>query len=206
MSARRRELVAIGLMLLWLAAAAGAGRVGIWQSLGSVAVLAGALLLAVDGAALWPRLRPTAAQLLVGAVAGAVMAGLTHALYGPATRLVPAVLPATARLYAAFRSLSPPASALVLLPVVTGEELVWRGLVHATLARRLGPLATVVAGALVYALAHGPVGSLLLVVTALACGLVWGGLRAATGGLVASLVSHLVWDATVLLAFPLAPV
>jgi membrane protease YdiL (CAAX protease family) len=202
-SQARRELLAVALVLAWAAGAAIAGRFGLWVSLGSVAVLAGTLVLIVDGAELRPRLRPSVAQLVLGAAAGALMAALTYTLYAPATRLVPAIVPETIGLYVAFKTLSPALSAIVLLPVVAGEELVWRGVVHATLWRRLGPTATVLVGALVYALAHAPVGSLLLVVTALACGLVWGGLRAATGSLMASLVAHLVWDATVLLAFPL---
>jgi membrane protease YdiL (CAAX protease family) len=54
-----------------------------------------------------------------------------------------------------------------------------------------------------YALAHAPVGSPLLVVVAFGCGLMWSGLRAYTGELVAPLTAHLVWDVCVLIVRPL---
>ena len=98
----------------------------------------------------------------------------------------------------------PPAIAsLALLPVITGEELVWRGLVQTELVRRLGRWTGVVLAALAYALAHAPLGSPLLVAAALLCGMVWGTLRAATASLVPSLLAHLVWDILVFLVLPL---
>jgi CAAX protease family protein len=200
----RQDGLAVASVLVWSAGAAAAGRCGIWLSLGVVAVACGAILLVLDGARLVPLLRPTPAQILLGLAAGAVMAGATYALYPIAVRLVPAIAADTKRLYAAFASLSPAASAVALAPVVVGEELVWRGVVHGALSQRLGRVAAVLVGATLYASAHAPVGSLLLTFTALACGIVWSSLRAWTGSLVATLASHLLWDALVLLAFPLA--
>jgi membrane protease YdiL (CAAX protease family) len=44
----------------------------------------------------------------------------------------------------------------------------------------------------------------LLVAVALACGLVWGGLRVYTRGIAAPLIAHLVWDLLVFVLFPVA--
>ena len=118
-------------------------------------------------------------------------------------RLSPAAATDAARLYASFRALPPAIASLALLPVITGEELVWRGLVQTELVRRLGRWTGVVLAALAYALAHAPLGSPLLVAAALLCGMVWGTLRAATASLVPSLLAHLVWDILVFLVLPL---
>ena len=60
-------------------------------------------------------------------------------------------------------------ASVALLPVVTGEELVWRGAVQTELVRRSGRWRGVVLAALAYALAHAPLGSPLLVAAALLC-------------------------------------
>jgi membrane protease YdiL (CAAX protease family) len=61
----------------------------------------------------------------------------------------------------------------------------------------------VLLAAATYALAHAAIGSLLLVVVALLCGIVWGALRAASKSLLPPLIAHLVWDVLVLLWLPL---
>jgi membrane protease YdiL (CAAX protease family) len=192
------------LALAWAAGAALAGHYGIWLSLGSVAIFCGALLLAFDGARLVPLLRPTTAQLFLGVATGAAMVVLTRLVYPVAIAIIPSVANETARLYAAFHSLSRTAAMIALGPVVVGEELVWRGAVYGALTRRWGRAVAVVGGTVLYAAAHAPVGSPLLVATACACGLVWSLLRMATGSLVPTLACHLVWDAVVLIARPLA--
>ena len=91
------------------------------------------------------------------------------------------------------------------MPVIVGEELVWRGLVHSALLSRVGRWSAALLGAVAYALAHAPVGSAVLTLAALGCGVVWGALRAQTGSLVPALLSHLLWDAIVLIWVPLLP-
>jgi membrane protease YdiL (CAAX protease family) len=157
----------------------------------------------LDGEAARKLLRPRPLLLLVGAGAGASMAAATWLLYPLLTRVAPFVARDTGLLYAAFRAPSLAIVALALAPIVLGEELVWRGAVQAALVRRLGPVAGVAVAAGAYALAHAPLVSPVLVLVALACGLCWGALRAATGSLVPALIAHLVWDALVLLWLPL---
>ncbi|MDB4964905.1 MAG: hypothetical protein JWN44_594 [Myxococcales bacterium] len=201
---RRGDVLALVFALAWAGGALLASRVGMWHGVGAVALLLGVAALALDGRRLAALLRPRAVQLAIGVVAGALMAGATYVLYPPVARALPGIATETERLYSAFGALSPSLSALALAPVILGEELVWRGIVQDALTRRFGTAAGVVVAATLYAVAHAPVGSMLLVATALACGLVWGALRAVTGNLVATLVSHLLWDTLVLLLVPLA--
>lgn len=187
----------------WLAAAASSGPLGVWLAVGGVAVALGVAVLVLDGAAARGILRPSPRLVLIGAAAGGSMAAGTHLLYPGFARLLPFIAADTVRLYASFRATPPIIASLALLPVILGEELVWRGVVQTALVRRLGPWRGVIVGALSYALAHAPLGSPVLVVVALLCGMAWGTLRAASGSLVPTLVAHLVWDLLVLLWLPL---
>ncbi len=195
--------LALACFVLWLAAAAGAGALGIWLAIGGAAVGLGSAVLLLDPAAARRSLAPSPRLVLLGAGAGCAMAAATYVLYPLLARLSPLIATDTARLYASFRALPPVIASLALLPVITGEELVWRGVVQTELARRLGPWRGVTLAALAYALAHAPLGSPLLVAVALLCGLAWGTLRAASGSLFPSLLAHLLWDIVVLLGLPL---
>ena len=166
-------------------------------------VVLGAAVLLLDRVASTALLRPSPRLLALGAAAGGVMAAASYLLYPLLTRLIPFIANDTAQLYAAFRAPSPVLASVALVPVIVGEELVWRGLVQSTLTRELGAWRGVALAALVYALVHAPIGSPVLVAVALLCGLAWGILRAATASLVPALVSHLLWDLLVLLWLPL---
>ena len=178
------------------------GQLGLWPAIGSAAVVLGVIVLGVDGARSRLLLRPTLRLLLLGCAAGAAMAAATYLLYPISVRLLPFLAGDTAKLYAAFRGPSPALASAALLPVILGEELVWRGAVQGTLVRRLGTARGIVLAAVVYALVHAPTGSPVLVAAALGCGLVWGALRTSTGSLVPTLVAHLLWNGLVLLWFP----
>ena len=200
----RSGTLSLAMGLVWACGAAASWSVGMWTALGVTAVGLGAIAFALEGRALGALLRPTAKAILVGAAAGAAMTLATYGLYPLLAARFPVVARDTAHLYT---KLDAPAHlwlSLVLVPVVVGEEVVWRGLVQGALARRLGARGAVLAAAPLYAVAHAPVGSPILGLAALACGLVWGGLRAATAGLIAPLVAHLLWDEIVLFLAPLA--
>ncbi len=187
----------------WAAAAAGARLLGIWTAIGAAAIALGAAVLVLDGAAARKILVPRPWLLILGAWVGATMAAATYLLYPLLSGVAPFVARDTAILYSAFRAPSPAAVLLAFLPVIFGEELVWRGVVQAALARRFGPYGGAVLAAVVYALAHAPLGSPVLVLAALGCGLCWGALRAVSGSLVPPLVAHILWDAVILLWLPL---
>ena len=131
------------------------------------------------------------------------MAVATHLLYPPLARVLPFIATDTTQLYAAFRAPSLVVASVALVPVIVGEELVWRGVVQASLVQRLGASGGVALAAVVYALVHAPLGSLVLIAVAFFCGLAWGTLRATTASLVPTLVAHLLWDVLVLLWLPL---
>ncbi|MBK7537719.1 MAG: CPBP family intramembrane metalloprotease [Myxococcales bacterium] len=199
----RSTALAVGAAAVWLAAAASTGPLGIWPVIGGAAVVLGGAVLLLDRAASTALLRPTPRLVVLGVVAGGAMAAASYLLYPLLTRLMPFIADDTAQLYAAFRAPSPVLASMALVPVIVGEELVWRGVVQSTLVRELGAWRGVVLAALVYALVHAPIGSPVLVAVALLCGLAWGILRAVTASLVPALVSHLLWDLLVLLWLPL---
>jgi membrane protease YdiL (CAAX protease family) len=190
-------------IVIWLAAAESAGRLGIWLAIGGASVVLGVVILVTDRSASAALLRANARRILVGVAAGALMGAATYLLYPPVARLWPFITTDTARLYAAFRAPSVAVASVALVPIIVGEELVWRGVVQTWLTRRLGAWGGVALAAFAYAMVHAPLGSPVLVAVAFACGLAWGTLRAATASLVPSLVAHVLWDVVVLLWLPL---
>ena len=152
-------------------------------------------------------------SLGLGLSGGALMTGLTYLTATPLLSLLGAEAE-LARLYqllAGQRGLGAWA-VLAVAAVVVGEELLWRGLWPQQLEKYFArapwrklprALPVVVASSLLYALGQAGVGSLLLVGVALACGLFWSGLRQLTGGWLAPLTAHLLWDAAVLFVWPL---
>lgn len=201
----QRIVLPLACAAAWGAAASAARLLGIWTAIGAAAIALGTVVLVVEGAAAWKILRPRPRLLLLGAAAGGAMVAATDLLYPLFSGIAPFIARGTAFLYSSFRAPSPAAVSLAFLPVILGEELVWRGVVSAALARRFGPYAGAALAAVAYALAHAPLGSPVLVLAALACGLCWAALRAATGSLVPALVAHVVWDAIILLWLPLVP-
>ena len=204
LSHTRQDLTALAMALLWALGAWESHAYGIWGALGVSAVLLSATVLALEGhavigngqhARLWP----------IGIGAGLVMVSGTTVLFRPVMTAFPTLFGDVSRLYAAFGDRGSVAT-LVLLPVIViGEEIVWRGAVQGALARRMRWLPAAVVGALVYALAHTPVGSPALVLTCLGAGFCWSALRGITDSLPATVLAHLVWDFAVLVVHQLAP-
>ena len=204
LSARSRSAtIAFTCIAAWLGAAASTGPLGIWPAIGGIAVALGVVVVWFDRRRAAMLLQPSQRLVLFGFGAGGLMAAATYALYPLLARIVPFIATDTAHLYAAFRAPSLSIAAVALVPVILGEELVWRGVVQTAIVERLGTRQAVVLAAAVYALVHAPLGSPLLVAVAFFCGLAWGGLRAVTASLVPSLVAHLLWDGLVLLWLPL---
>jgi membrane protease YdiL (CAAX protease family) len=92
------------------------------------------------------------------------------------------------------------------------EELVWRGAVTQLLAGRVGSRAAWIWAAGLYALSYvptawalrGPAGSdPVLVLAALAAGLLWGGMARAFGRLAPGILAHALYDWAVIMMFPL---
>jgi membrane protease YdiL (CAAX protease family) len=199
----RSASLALASVVGWLAAAALAAPFGILPAVGGAAVALGVSVLLFARPAATALLRPSPGLVLLGAAVGSLMAVATYLLYPVLARLLPFVATDAARLYRAFRAQSPLLASVAMVPIIVGEELVWRGVVQASLVRRLGAWRGVGMAAVAYALVHAPLGSSVLVAVAFSCGLAWGTLRATTASLVPSLVAHLLWDALVVLWLPL---
>lgn len=200
----RQDLAALMMPPLWALGAWESRAYGLWGALSVSAVLLSAVVLALEGRAVigngrharvWP----------IGIGAGLVMTGGTMALFGPATTAFPALLGDVSRLYEAFRGAGPVATVVLLPVIVICEEIVWRGAVQGALARRMRWLPAAATGALIYALAHAPIGSPALVLTCLVAGFCWNALRGLTDSLPVAVIAHLVWDFAVLVVYQLAP-
>lgn len=189
-------------MLVWWLGAALSHVAGMWIGIGGAAIALGVPLLFADG----PRLRALAAPrpsaIASGLLVGAFMTLATYPLYRLLADLSAPLAADVAALYGKLGASTSAWRAPWLVPIVAAEEVVWRGFVQSALQRRHGAPAAVLLSAALYALAHVPVGSPLLVVVAFACGLVWSSLRAATGSLLAPLLAHLLWDLAVLFVVP----
>ena len=204
LSHTRQDLTALAMALLWALGAWESHAYGIWGALGVSAVLLSATVLALEGRAvigngrharLWP----------IGIGAGLVMVSGTTVLFRPVMTAFPTLFGDVSRLYAAFGDRGSVATMVLLPVIVIGEEIVWRGAVQGALARRMRWLPAAAVGALVYALAHTPVGSPALVLTCLGAGFCWSALRGITDSLPATVMAHLVWDFAVLVVHQLAP-
>jgi membrane protease YdiL (CAAX protease family) len=199
----RKTTLVVGFFIAWTTASIASNWVGIWPSMGSIAIVLGIVTLVCDRAASRTLLRPAPRPILIGVLVGGFMTVATHIIYPEAARLIPQITSDTALLYAAFRSPSTWVSTLCIAPVIIGEELVWRGVVQSEFGRRFGPVLSIVLTAICYTVAHIPMGSPVLVLVALGCGLAWGALRAATNSLLSVIVAHLLWDILVLIWLPI---
>jgi hypothetical protein len=97
---------------------------------------------------------------------------------------------------------------LAVFGVAALEEIAWRGLVLRTLEDAFGPRRALVYTTLLYGLAHAPTVFLLrdpsaglnplVLLAALGCGLLWGGLAVRAGRLVPSVLAHGLFTWTVI--------
>lgn len=100
--------------------------------------------------------------------------------------------------------ISPTLLALLLLFVIgPAEEIFWRGYVQRTLAKYRSPLVAFLLTTVCYTVVHLPSGNFMLIMAALVCGLVWGGLYwLMPQNLKAIIISHALWDAAAFVWFP----
>lgn len=175
----------------------------VWIGTGSAALVSIALLRRLPNPPAIGREDLSGAAIGAGVVVGLLMAVATWVLYPFSIELVPVISTEVPKLYALLRQPPGPMWAFpVLVLVVTAEEWVWRGLAISNFSRSMSPSRAAVLSAMIYVLPQVAFRSPLLVVVALLCGLVWGGLRVWSNGLVAPLVAHLVWDLLVFVLFP----
>lgn len=94
-------------------------------------------------------------------------------------------------------------SCLLLFLIGPAEELFWRGYVQKTLTARWGIWGAALAIGL-YALVHVFSLNFMLIMAALVCGIIWGGLfYLFPRRFPALVISHALWDAAVFIWFPI---
>lgn len=179
-----------------------AGRISIWASSGITMGTFG-LLAFLIGPVSGARTVGAPAGAGIGAAVGVGLYGATAAFMAVARR-VPAVARQTAALYGEREGRSASAAlAVPLLLSVPGEELLWRGAVLGVLGEVLGAPAAAAAVCWVGFVAVNLVsGSIPIVLGAAVGGATWTALAWWTGGVIASIASHLVWTALMILAPP----
>lgn len=93
---------------------------------------------------------------------------------------------------------------LLLFIIGPAEEFFWRGYIQSQLSQRLGANKSFVFTTSIYTLIHLPSLNFMLIMSALICGICWGGLyRLNPKSLPAIVISHALWDAAVFVWFPI---
>lgn len=175
----------------------------IWIGTGSAAVISILLLRRLSSPPSLQASDDLVRSGMTGLLVGLVMSIATWGLYPISVDFFPAIGVEVPKLYGLLRQFPGPVWAFPVLVLVVGaEELVWRGLAIDLFSKSLGRWGAVLLASLLYVLPQIAFRSPLLVIVALSCGLVWGGLRVWTRGLLAPLVAHLTWDLLVFVLFP----
>lgn len=94
-------------------------------------------------------------------------------------------------------------SLLLLLIIGPGEELFWRGYIQRRLSARWSPNIGFLVATAAYTLIHVSSLNFMLVMAAMVCGIIWGGLfRFFPKHFTAIVISHALWDAAAFVWFP----
>jgi membrane protease YdiL (CAAX protease family) len=201
---RRSALFLALTHVLWVGAWRVAGTIGIWWAMGTVAFLLGGLSLWLAPSSTRGLLVPKTRPVVLGLASGAALAGASHVFYPLIAGAMPSLRPQVEALYGQLHAGPGPLGALpVFIAIIVAEELLWRGLFFDVVERRTSRWVAAAIVTLPYALAQGGQGTVLLVVVALAVGLVFALVRALSRELWAPVLCHLVWDLVVMVLVPL---
>ena len=176
------------------------GRAVVWRIMPPI-------LLAMGVAAALAR-RPVAATevgdvaaLAVGVTSGLALYAATRVFVALAARWEPFRRHVVDKYEEAAEVSSTRSLGLSLLILVPGEELFWRGLFQARLGQTLVGAAAGAWTWLAYVGVNAASASLPIVAGAIVGGALWAGLAAWSGGMLASLASHMLWTG-LMLALP----
>jgi membrane protease YdiL (CAAX protease family) len=156
--------------------------------------------LRLDWMTLW---RPTLASSLRGLGAGLIMWAGAFAVAALLTRVAPTLWAGADELYAWADDLALAPALALLIVIVAGEEIIWRGALGLGVAAKLGAWPAVLISAGAFTLAHASIGSPVLLVAAALAGAAWTYLAIRTRSLWAPFVAHLLWDVGLLWLTPL---
>ena len=194
----RHPQLALAVIAAWLAATAFVPdvRLGI-----AVVAIGGAIgLVSIEPGFFRRMLTPSIPLIFSGLAASVVMIVATYGLYPILAHAMPYVERSVRALYVDKLRIPSPTLLLLIVTglIVVGEEILWRGVVQEAIERRIRGLWGVVVSAVVYGVSHAFIGSTLLVIVAVICGLYSSFIRNRTRSLVPALIAHLIWDLTIL--------
>lgn len=175
----------------------------IWLRMTMLELLLSMIAIAALGLAWTKAIRPSAGLLAWGIGAGLVMWAGALGVAALLSSQAPTLWADTASLYAWATEHALVWTVPMLIVIVAGEELVWRGALGLGLAGRIGAWPAVGASATLFCLAHLTTGPPVLALAALLAGGAWTWLAIRTRSLVASFVAHLGWDVALLWLTPL---
>lgn len=208
-------VVAVASHMAFAPSRAGTPGVFLWMGVPTVALATAGCVRAWRDGVLFDWFRLRAGDFTRGFVGAALLFGGSFAF--SKTLKLPQLL-WLARLYdqlgdaAVLRKhVAPFVAAMVIIAVA--EEIVWRGLVVSLLEEKVGSRRAWMVSAVLYALAHTPTiwalsdvnagPNPLLVIAALGAGLVWGFMARRFERLVPGMISHVLFDWTVMMMFRL---
>ena len=141
--------------------------------------------------------------LVIGFLSGILMYMITWT----ASKVLPAVHPPLQdQLEDLYILLSPTETwqyFVLILLIIPGEEIFWRGLIEKRLLTHIKAVPAVLLSTLLYAFPLIFSGNLLLVLAGIGGGLLWGVIYAWKRSLTLVIISHLLFDLMLLAAFPL---
>ncbi len=147
-------------------------------------------------------LRPTWFGVAMGLATGVGMTILVYPCYWLARTWLPSLEPEVQLLYRGASWGFSPTDVVWLWVVVLAEEVLWRGKSYRAFGKHLSPVAAGALSVALYAAAQLGAGSWIVALLALTCGTIWMALRIYTRGLLAPLLSHLVFTTAVIISFP----
>jgi nucleoside-diphosphate-sugar epimerase/membrane protease YdiL (CAAX protease family) len=175
----------------------------IWLRMGMLETLLSAIAIAALGLAWAKSWRPSASLLAWGVGAGLVMWAGALAVAALLSSQAPTLWAETGSLYAWAGEHPLAMTVPLLILIVAGEEIVWRGALGIGLASRIGAWPAVAVSATLFCIAHLTTGPPVLALAALLAGAAWTWLAIRTRSLVASFVAHLGWDIALIWLTPL---
>jgi membrane protease YdiL (CAAX protease family) len=175
----------------------------IWLRMASLELVLSVIAIAALGLAWAKASRPSAGLLAWGVGAGLVMWVGALGVGALLSNQAPTLWAQTASLYAWAGEHALVWTVPLLILIVAGEEVVWRGALGLGLAARIGAWPAVGVSAVLFCVAHLTTGPPVLALAALLAGAAWTWLAIRTRSLVASFVAHLGWDVALLWLTPL---
>lgn len=176
-----------------------AGRASVWRVMTPTFVLMGTAAVLVRRPVLASEMGPGAA-LALGVVAGGLLYVATRVFVGVVSGWR-AFQRQTSETYALADEVPTTTAAVLAGVMVVGEELFWRALVQPRLAQA-GPGAGAALTWLAFVLVNSASSRLPIIAAAVVGGAVWAALAWWTGGVLASLLCHLVWTTSMILRPP----